>query len=87
VLLLHANTLNSRSFDALAERLTRRGYSFVSLDRALDDPAYSSADSYVGEDGIGWLERWSLSASKGRSLLAAEPEVPAWVMQAANRGS
>jgi hypothetical protein len=48
VLLLHANTLNADRFDALAEALVRRGYRFVTLTHALEDPAYCLPDVFVG---------------------------------------
>ena len=44
VLLLHANALNARAFDDLARRIAARGYRFIPLERALEDPAYASAD-------------------------------------------
>jgi len=45
VLLLHANELNSAWFGTLADTLTARGYSFISLSEALQDPAYQSSDT------------------------------------------
>jgi hypothetical protein len=39
-LLLHASALNADTIDDLARRFTSRGYAFVTLDRALEDPAY-----------------------------------------------
>src|SRR5262245_48588990 len=40
VLLLHANALNAARLDALVTMLRKRGYRFVTLDQALEDPAY-----------------------------------------------
>ncbi len=61
VLLLHDDELNAENLDALLERLERRGYTFITLDEALADPAYSTEDKYVGSKGISWLERWRLA--------------------------
>jgi peptidoglycan/xylan/chitin deacetylase (PgdA/CDA1 family) len=59
VLLLHANELNADNFDALARMLEGRGYKFVTLERALEDPAYRPPEQY--RDTSDWLLRWSFS--------------------------
>ena len=84
VLLLHANLLNAEHFDALARMIARRGYRFVSLDRALADPAYRSKDSYTGPSGISWLHRWALTEGRQGSFFAGEPTVPDDIMKAAS---
>jgi peptidoglycan/xylan/chitin deacetylase (PgdA/CDA1 family) len=85
VLLLHANALNATAFDAIARMLRSRHYAFVELDRVLMDAAYRSDDSYYGPGGISWIHRWALTEGKGPEFFAGEPEVPAWVTQAAAR--
>jgi peptidoglycan/xylan/chitin deacetylase (PgdA/CDA1 family) len=81
-LLLHANALNALAFDALAARFKARGYRFITLQRALEDEAYGTADEYFGPAGITWLHRWALTQKKPSSLYAGEPEVPAWIIKA-----
>ena len=83
VLLLHANALNAATLDQLLHMLVRRGYAFVPIAEAIADPAYRSADTYVGPGGITWLHRWALTAGKRGAAFAGEPEVPAWVREAA----
>jgi len=61
VLLLHANLLNADCFDNLAQMIRNRGYTFVTLDRALQDQAYQSLDTYTGPGGISWLHRWVIT--------------------------
>lgn len=78
VLLLHANSLNADRFGALAAMLQKRGYSFVSLEEALRDPAYTSADTYTGPAGLSWLHRWALSGA-GR-VLPDEPRAPDFIL-------
>ena len=78
-LLLHASPLNAAAFDRLATRLTARGYRFVSLARALEDPAYGRRDEYFGQAGITWLHRWAITEGKTGAFFAGEPEVPGWV--------
>jgi peptidoglycan/xylan/chitin deacetylase (PgdA/CDA1 family) len=82
VLLVHANSLNADHFAQVLRRIRRRGYRLVSLERALEDPAYSTApDTFTGRGGISWLHRWALSS--GHRPLAGEPRAPAFVLEAA----
>lgn len=60
VMLLHDTRLNADCLDDLAGILRRHDLRVVSLEKAMQDPAYSIPDSYVGPEGIEWLERWSL---------------------------
>ena len=48
ILLLHAHALNAVALDRLADGLKGRGYQFITLRDALEDPAYSSRDEYYG---------------------------------------
>lgn len=82
-LLLHANALNAAAFDDLARMLVRRRYTFVTLDEALKDPAYTFPDKYYGAGGITWLHRWAITAGKPAAIFAGEPTVPAWIEQMA----
>ena len=83
ILLVHANALNADYFADLAARLRSRGYAFCSLDRALEDPAYGSADTFTGAGGISWLHRWALTSGGREALLPDEPATPRFVMDAA----
>lgn len=82
ILLSHANALNARAMPLLLERLEKRGYTFVTLDEALSDPAWKSPDGYFGKWGPSWLHRFA--AARGEDvgkLFAAEPEAPKWVQE------
>ncbi len=81
VLLVHANELNSQWFDALAERLVARGYEFISLTDALQDPAYLSADTYTGTGGITWIHRWAITRQVDPAMFRGEPETPAHILK------
>jgi peptidoglycan/xylan/chitin deacetylase (PgdA/CDA1 family) len=83
ILLLHANRLNADTFDELAGMLERKGYRFVTLDAALEDPAYQSADRYAGPAGITWLHRWAITAGMPGATFRGEPDVAAWVSNVA----
>jgi peptidoglycan/xylan/chitin deacetylase (PgdA/CDA1 family) len=76
VLLLHANALNADRFDALAEALTRRGYRFVPLAQALEDPVYRLPDDFTGAPGNSWFNHWELTA--GRQAVPT-PAPPPWI--------
>ena len=69
--------------ETLVGRLRERGYRFITLREALEDPAYASADTYVGPAGITWLHRWALTQGRRGALFAGEPEVPEWIRRAA----
>ena len=64
VMLLHDTRLNADTLDDLARMLRRFDLRPVPLDQAMRDPAYQSADTYAGKDGLNWLERWALMMHK-----------------------
>jgi peptidoglycan/xylan/chitin deacetylase (PgdA/CDA1 family) len=79
ILLIYASQLNADLMPELLDMFRRRGYTFVTLGRALKDPAYQLPETYVGEGGFSWIHRWSKSkgmASKG------EPDPAEWVQKA-----
>jgi peptidoglycan/xylan/chitin deacetylase (PgdA/CDA1 family) len=81
-LLIHASALNARAFNTLATMLEGRGYKFITLEEALADPAYRTADTYVGPAGPSWIHRWALSAGRTKPFFDGEPVVPDWVTAA-----
>lgn len=83
ILLVHANALNADWFDELAASMKKGGYAFITLERALEDPAYRSTDTYTGPSGLTWIHRWALSQNKPRAFFAGEPTTPKWVLDAA----
>jgi len=85
VLLLHANALNADQFDELAEMMRARGYAFVSLDQAVEDRAYESADDYTGGESLNWLARWAITRGlkTEENVLDDFPDVPEFVTAAA----
>ena len=82
VLLLHANTLNRDWYPQIDALYRVRGYAFVTLAQALEDPIYGHADTYVRRNGISWLHRWT--QTDGRRI-RWEPEPPAWIVEANQR--
>jgi len=74
VLLLHASALNAESLDQLVVMLQSRGYGFVTLAEALEDPAYRTPDDYLGSDGFSCLLHW---AQAENIIMAPRPPEPA----------
>jgi peptidoglycan-N-acetylglucosamine deacetylase len=64
----------------LLRRLRARGYAFVTLDQAAQDPAYQTADNYVGRNGVSWLHRWRVALNLPPRL-DGEPDPPQWVLR------
>jgi peptidoglycan-N-acetylglucosamine deacetylase len=80
ILLLHGNWLEADHIGELLDLLRKRGYEFVSLQDALSDSAYSMPDEYVGEEGTGWIDHWSIT--RGQPPRNA-PVFPQWVIERA----
>ncbi|HET6177040.1 MAG TPA: polysaccharide deacetylase family protein [Candidatus Sulfotelmatobacter sp.] len=77
ILLLHASNLEADHIGELLDVLRKRGYSFISLEDALGDSAYSLPDTYVGEEGNGWIEHWAITQGK---IPQGAPPMPQWVI-------
>src|SRR5919112_4315510 len=78
VLLLHANELNADRFDELAAMIKRRGYTFITLEQALTDPAYKLPEAQT-KGGMSWLHRWRMA--RGEQATEREPSEPSWVAE------
>lgn len=78
VLILHANSLNADRFGAVADAIVRRGYRFVTIAEALEDPAYRRPDDFVGAPSNSWFSHWEVTA--GRKAIPT-PAPPAWISE------
>ena len=78
VMLLHDSLLNADAVDDVLALFRSRGYRFVSLTEAQQDPAYSIPDTYITKYGPMWGYRWARERNLGR-LGVNEPEPPAWI--------
>lgn len=77
ILLLHASQLEADHVGELLDVLRKRGYRFITLEDALGDQAYSLPDTYVGEEGTGWIEHWAITQGK---IPQGAPVFPQWVI-------
>ena len=57
ILQLHMGVATSLMLKPLIDELKSRGYGFVTLVEALDDPAYSTLEEYVGPLGLIFTDR------------------------------
>jgi peptidoglycan-N-acetylglucosamine deacetylase len=78
ILLLHASNLEADHIGELLDVLRKRGYRFITLEEALGDAAYSLPDTYVGEEGTGWIEHWAITRGKAPQ---GAPVFPQWVIE------
>ena len=61
ILLMHANQLEAEHIGEVLDLIRKRGYRFITLENALGDSVYALPDTYVGEEGSGWLEHWAIT--------------------------
>jgi len=83
VLLVHANSINADYFGEMVRMLRKRGYRFITLDEALQDSAYASADTFTGTGGISWIHRWAITRGVPKDFFKGEPTTPEFVMKLA----
>lgn len=77
ILLIHASNLEADHIGELLDLLRKRGYRFITLQEALSDPVYSLPDTYVGEEGTGWIDHWAITQGK---IFQGAPVFPQWVL-------
>ena len=66
ILLLHANRLNADYINDLLKMIQDKGYQFISIDEALNDPIYDSKEG-IHKNGPSWIQRWLVA--KGNQIL------------------
>jgi len=81
ILLLHASWLNSDYIDSLAEMFEKNGYSFLSMDKALEDKLYLTPINIYGNWGISWIDRWALSMGKKGVFFKDDPQTPKYIQK------
>lgn len=79
ILLIHCNELNSLTLRESIARMRARGYSFITLEEAMNDKAYHRHDSFTGPGGS-WLSR--TATAMGRPVPPGSgPRVPTWITE------
>lgn len=82
--LIHASKLNADYVDSLAAMYRNNSYTFVSLDEALKDQAFSTEITVFNNWGISWIDLWALSKGKKKDFFAGEPETPEYIKKLAD---
>ncbi len=75
IFLGHDNLLNARYLTSVIQQLIQRGYSFISLDEALEDPVYETEMAYHGKWGFSWIYRWIENEDSRSNLMRQEPDM------------
>lgn len=79
ILLIHCSEMNSVSLRESIARMRKRGYSFVTVEEAMSDPAYQHPDAFAGNGGY-WLGRQAKVMGKQRPpQQSMERLVPEWI--------
>jgi peptidoglycan/xylan/chitin deacetylase (PgdA/CDA1 family) len=77
ILLIHCSELNSITLRDSIARMRKRGYTFVTLEEAMNDPAYQRPDTFTGPGGS-WLEH--LGDAMGKPVEEdMESGIPKWI--------
>jgi peptidoglycan/xylan/chitin deacetylase (PgdA/CDA1 family) len=86
ILLIHCNELNSVTLRESIARMRKRGYTFISLEEAMQDEAYQRPDTFAGPGGS-WLSRTATVMGKRLTpeTSAARPVVPKWITDLPNQ--
>ncbi len=63
ILRLHLGVGTANLMPDILRFLKERGYSFITVDKALEDPAYQSEETYVGPLGLSFIDR--VAATRG----------------------
>ena len=84
IVLLHGNQLEADHIGELLDLFRKRGYRFITLEDALNEPAYNLPSGDAGVEGTEWLERWAKSKGQSRTPGPQFPqaEVDKWKVPA-----
>ncbi|MES2041844.1 MAG: polysaccharide deacetylase family protein [Pseudomonadota bacterium] len=80
ILNIHVSLLNADMLDKMLGKLEQRGYQFITLEEALQDPAYQLPAGPSGQYGMSWLARWARMARKRLSVYG-QPDPEEWIMK------
>ena len=80
VMLLHDSQLNADTVSDIIALFEQRGYRFVTLTQALQDPAYATRETYITKFGPMWGYRWAKELNV-KVNGSDEPDPPAWINQ------
>jgi len=80
IMLLHDNQLNADTVEATLALFVQRGYRFVTLSEAEQDPAYATPETFITKFGPMWGYRWARELNV-KVNEKEELDPPAWINQ------
>ncbi len=83
ILLLHASSLNSDFTESLISMFKKNNYTFINMNKAIEDPVFKTNITVYGKWGISWLDRWALSQGKKGDFFKDEPTTPDYIVNLA----
>jgi peptidoglycan-N-acetylglucosamine deacetylase len=86
VMLMHSNQLNGLELDHVLSIFERHGYKFITLEEALKDPAYQTANTFAGPNGASWEQQWAITLDKKQALDGA-PQTPKYMWDLYNKSN
>lgn len=75
IYLCHDNSLNAIYLSSIIEILDKESFRFVSIDEAINDPAYQQEFRYYKKWGISWVYRWMNSQAERVKWMKQEPDI------------
>ena len=84
IFLIHTNDITADCLDEMLRKFKERGYTFVTLDQAMADPAYQTPNTFITRHGPTWLFRWAKSEGKNLDF-SGDPDPPKWVTDLYNK--
>ncbi|MEQ8469798.1 MAG: polysaccharide deacetylase family protein [Marinoscillum sp.] len=79
IYLCHVNPLNADYLGDIYQGLKAAGYEFITLEKALEDPAYQKTDYHIGAWGLSWVYRWD--KGKAKEWLQTEPGLSTEILE------
>jgi peptidoglycan/xylan/chitin deacetylase (PgdA/CDA1 family) len=73
IYLCHDNRINADYIIPLINKLSGKGYQFISFSEALTDAAYQQPDNYYIKWGISWIYRWLQNDVTRKQYMKEEP--------------
>jgi len=75
IYLCHDNSINADYIVLLVKKLKEQGYSFISLDEAMQDDVHTQENNYFKKWGVSWMYRWMTNNVEIKRLMNNEPDI------------
>ncbi len=75
IYLCHDNYLNADYLTTIIDQLKKESFNFISIDEAIQDPAYDQEYKYYKKWGVSWFYRWMSSQKERVKWMKIEPDI------------